>query len=83
MYLIDRAREIAGDVSATIYQWYDESKYMSHKTALILIIVKSVLFLTAATLYFVGAGFASSFTLSIYFGFSIVFYIAYFRRKRA
>lgn len=82
MYLIDKVREIAGDTSGTVRRWYDESKYMSSQTALILIIIKSVLFLTAAALYFSGAGFASNLALGIYFGFSVVFYAVYFRRKR-
>lgn len=83
MYLIDKAREVAGDISATVHRWHDESKYMSSQTALILIIIKSVLFLTAAALYFSGAGFASNLALGIYFGFSVVFYVLYFKRKRA
>jgi hypothetical protein len=80
MYLIDKAREIASDVDATLRDYFhsaDLPRKMYYVT-----IAKAVLFLIAATLFFSGAAEAAQFTFFVYVGVSLAFYAMWYKLRR-
>lgn len=81
MYVVDRTREVVQDVDNALRNYFyargvSTSLYYA-------VVVKAILFLIAATLFFSGAMFASKLMLIAYFVSSLTFYLIYFRGRRA
>lgn len=81
MYLIDKAREVLHDTDTTLRNFFYDAD-MPVKMYYVAI-MKAVLFLISAGLFFSGAASAAQFTFFVYIGVSLAFYAMWYRARRA